>query len=43
MDIRPKPENCIKWAENAGFSEAVRYDLKPYHYGIVLFKKEDAR
>jgi len=40
MDIRPKPEDCIKWAENAGFSGAIRYDLKPYHYGIVLIKQE---
>ncbi len=40
MDIRPKPEDCIKWAESIGFSEPVRYDLKPYHYGIVLIKKE---
>ncbi len=40
MDIRPKPEDCIKWAEGAGFSSAVRFDLKPYHYGIVLIKKE---
>ena len=39
MDIRPKPEDCIKWAENIGFSEAVQYDLKPYHYGIILTKK----
>ncbi len=43
MDIRPKPEDCIKWAESAGFSGTVRYDLKPYHYGIVLIKKDDAR
>ncbi len=41
MDIRPKPEDCIKWAESASFSGAVRYDLKPYHYGIILIKKED--
>ncbi len=40
MDIRPKPEDCIKWAESAGFSGAIRFDLKPYHYGIVLIKKE---
>ena len=40
MDIRPKPEDCIKWAESAGFSGAIRFDLKPYHYGIVLTKKE---
>ena len=38
MDIRPKPEQCIKWAESVGFSNAVQYDLKPYHYGIVLTK-----
>lgn len=43
MDIRPKPEDCIRWTENAGFDGAVRYDLKPYHYGIVLIKKEDAK
>ncbi|MFH0941157.1 MAG: class I SAM-dependent methyltransferase [Candidatus Omnitrophota bacterium] len=43
MDIRPKPEDCIKWTESVGFSGAVRYDLKPYHYGIVLIKKGDAR
>ncbi len=43
MDIRPKPEDCIKWAESAGFSGAVRYDLKPYHYGIVLIRKDGAK
>lgn len=39
MDIRPKPEDCLRWAQDAGFCEPVRYDLKPYHYGIVM-KKE---
>ncbi len=38
MDIRPKPEQCIRWAEDAGFSNPAQYDLKPYHYGIVLTK-----
>jgi len=38
MDIRPKPEECIKWAESVGFSNTVQYDLKPHHYGIVLTK-----
>ena len=33
-------EDCIKWAESAGFKGTVRYDLKPYHYGIVLIKGE---
>ncbi len=40
MDIRPKPHDCIKWAQSVGFSGAVQYDLKPYHYGIVLAKEE---
>jgi len=39
MDIRPKPEQCIKWAESTGFSNPIQYDLKPYHYGIVLIKE----
>lgn len=38
MDIRPKPEQCIKWAQERGFRNPVRSDLKPYHYGIVLTK-----
>jgi len=41
MDIRPKPEDCIEWAKKAGFVEPKRFDLKPYHYGIVLSKSED--
>jgi len=43
MDIRPKPEDCIRWAVSAGFSKAARHDLKPYHYGIVLTKEGDVR
>ena len=39
MDIRPKLEDCLRWAQNAGFCDPLRYDLKPYHYGIVM-KKE---
>ncbi len=38
MSIRPKPEDCIKWALHSGFHSPERYDLKPYHYGIVLKK-----
>lgn len=40
MTIRPKPEDCIRWAESAGFGKARQYDLKPYHYGIVMVKNE---
>ena len=43
MDIRPKPEDCLKWAESTGFSGSVQYDLKLHHYGIVLTKTEVAR
>ncbi len=40
MDIRPKPKDCIEWARQAGFVNPKQYDLKPYHYGIVLSKRE---
>ncbi len=43
MNIRPKPEQCIQWAEKAGFIKSAQYDLKPYHYGIVLVKEEAAK
>lgn len=39
MDIRPKPEQCIQWAQNIGFCDPAQFDLKPYHYGIVMLKK----
>jgi ubiquinone/menaquinone biosynthesis C-methylase UbiE len=40
MDIRPKPEQCIKWAQKENFIKIEQHDLKPYHYGIVLKKTE---
>jgi len=43
INIRPKPDDCIKWAEEAGFHKPIWYDLKPYHYGIVLEKKESSK
>ena len=39
MDIRPRPEQCIEWAKQAGFSDPKQFDLKPYHYGIVMSKE----
>ncbi|WP_370575332.1 class I SAM-dependent methyltransferase [Methanomethylovorans sp.] len=39
MEIRPTPEKCIEWAISSGFSNPDKYDLKPYHSGIVLNKK----
>lgn len=40
MEIRPRPEQCINWAIEAGFrfSEQNRFDLPPHHYGLI-FKK----
>ncbi|MDD2733709.1 MAG: class I SAM-dependent methyltransferase [Desulfuromonadaceae bacterium] len=40
MEIRPRPEQCIEWAKSAGFrfKEQNRFDLPPYHYGL-LFRK----
>lgn len=40
MEIRPRPEQCIKWGREAGFifNPEERFDLKPYHYGIILRK-----
>lgn len=39
MELRPKPEDCIRWAESLGFHSPQRYDLKPYHYAVVMSKK----
>jgi len=38
MDIRPRPEQCRRWAEEAGFRLLPPgiLDLPPYHYGMVL-------
>ena len=38
MDIRPRPEQCRHWAESIGFSLEQEFDLKPYHFGIVMRK-----
>ena len=44
MDIRPRPEQCRRWAEEAGFRLLPPgfVDLAPYHYGLVL-ERPDAR
>src|SRR3989344_4892117 len=39
IEIRPNSEQCIEWARGAGFNHLIRYDLKPYHYGIVGVKE----
>lgn len=38
MDIRPRPEQCRAWAEQAGFQlvQPGLIDLPPYHYGFIF-------
>ena len=38
MAIRPRPEQCRRWAESVGFIFEQKFDLKPFHYGLVLHK-----
>ena len=40
LEIRPRPEQCIEWGKEAGFrfKEQNRFDLPPYHYGLVFRK-----
>ena len=36
MSIRPKPEQITHWAKKAGLVLYKKYDLPPYHYGLVF-------
>ena len=37
LDVRPKPEQCQAWAEEAGFTTLRELiDLPPYHYGLLF-------
>ena len=41
LDIRPRPEDCARWAGEAGLfldGDGV-VDLPPHHYGLVLKKR----
>jgi ubiquinone/menaquinone biosynthesis C-methylase UbiE len=41
MAIRPRPENCRTWIEQAGFRiVSPHMELPPYHYGITATKDE---
>lgn len=36
LSIRPKPVDCVKWLNEAGFTLArPAVDLPPYHFGVV--------
>lgn len=40
MKIRPRPEDCSRWAEETGFTVTTPHvDLPPWHYGIVAIKR----
>lgn len=38
MEIRPRPEQCIEWGKEAGFTfdENERIDFRPYHFGLLF-------
>ena len=38
MTMRPRPEQCVKWAVDVGFKFENRHNLKPYHYGLIFSK-----
>lgn len=40
MEIRPQPEQCIEWGQEAGFNfnKRERFCFPPYHYGLLLRK-----
>jgi len=42
MDIRPRPEEIVEWAKQAGLLAAPGpvLDLPPWHYGLRLKRKE---
>lgn len=40
MEIRPRPEDCLRWMVDAGFvAEGGPIDLPPHHYGLTGRKK----
>jgi len=38
MEIRPKPEQIIEWADISGFKIIKKVDLPPYHFGLIFNK-----
>ena len=39
LSIRPRPEQCMQWASDAGFQlSCTPIELPPYHYGLVARK-----
>ncbi len=44
MEVRPKPEQIVRWARNTGLleTEGAVIDLPPWHYGLRLRRVESA-
>jgi hypothetical protein len=43
LSIRPRPEECRPWMQNAGFDLLItEVALPPYHFGIVGLKRLSA-
>jgi ubiquinone/menaquinone biosynthesis C-methylase UbiE len=38
LNIKPRATDCRRWAESVGFGFEQEFDLKPYHFGIVMRK-----
>ena len=38
LDIKSRSEDCKRWTESVGFSFEQEFDLKPYHFGIIMKK-----
>jgi len=38
MKMIPSPQQCVRWAGSAGFSFEKQFELKPYHFGIIMKK-----
>ena len=38
LDMRPKPDEIVKWAKQTNFSLIKKVDLEPYHYGLLFSK-----
>ncbi|MDP3938958.1 MAG: class I SAM-dependent methyltransferase [Deltaproteobacteria bacterium] len=43
LSIRPRPEQCQAWLQQAGFELVIPFvDLPPYHYGVVARRPGDS-
>lgn len=43
LSIRPRPEDCRRWLEQAGFDVIRELALPPYHFGIAATRPQQNR